>query len=120
MPMPPTSILNFANVSLRTQPPYAHDLAEVTLELLEGEMGLVLIPPHTEDFPLADLAEGLVTPDTGTVTFQGADWEELGPDAAAAARGNIGRVFENRGWISNLDVDENITLAARHHTTRPS
>jgi phospholipid/cholesterol/gamma-HCH transport system ATP-binding protein len=27
-------------------------------------------------------------------------------------------VFEDREWVSNLDIDENITLAERHHTTR--
>ena len=51
--------------------------------------------------------------------FEDTDWEEMAADAAAAARGRIGRVFEVRGWISNLDVDENITLAQRHHTSRP-
>jgi phospholipid/cholesterol/gamma-HCH transport system ATP-binding protein len=117
--MTPSSILRFDRVSLAAQPPYAQDLTEVTLELCAGELGLVLVSPHAEGLPLADLAEGLVTPDAGSVKFEDVDWEEMDPDQAAAARGRMGRVFEQRGWISNLDVDENITLAARHHTTRP-
>lgn len=116
--MPPTSILKFENVSLVAQPPYAQELTEFSLELGAGESGLVVVPAHTEELPLADLAEGLLAPDTGSVRFQDEDWQELHPDEAAAARGKIGRVFEKRGWISNLDVDENITLAQRHHTTR--
>ena len=117
--MPPTSILRFDHVNLTAQPPYAHDLADVSLDLLAGEMGLVLIQPHTEGLPLVDLAEGLIAPDTGMVQFEGEDWLERHPDDAAAARGRIGRFFEKHSWISNLDVDENITLAERHHTTRP-
>lgn len=117
--MTPSSILRFDRVSLTAQRPYTQDLTEITLELCAGEAGLVLVPPHSDGLPLADLAEGLVTPDSGSVKFADAEWEEMDPDQAATARGRIGRVFEKRGWISNLDVDENITLAQRHHTTRP-
>ena len=116
--MSTTSILRFENVSLTAQLPYALDLAEVSFELDTGELGLVLTGHHTEGLPLADLASGLVAPDAGVVRFQDEDWQALHPDAATAARGNIGRIFDKRGWISNLDIDENITLAQRHHTTR--
>ncbi|TAN37113.1 MAG: ATP-binding cassette domain-containing protein [Verrucomicrobia bacterium] len=117
--MTSASILHLDRVSLAAQLPYAQDLTEITLELCAGELGLVLVPPHSDGFPLADLAEGLVTPDSGSIKFEDMDWEDMLPDQAAAARGRIGRVFEKRGWISNLDMDENITLAERHHTTRP-
>lgn len=117
--MDTTSILRFENVSLTAQPPYAQDLDEVSLEVAKGEAHLVLTDLLPDGFPLADLAAGLLAPDAGHVRFEGEDWQELNPDAAAAARGRIGRIFEKRGWISNLDVDENITLAQRHHTTRP-
>jgi len=113
------SILRFENVSLAAQLPYALELADVSLELNAGELGLVLTGHHTEGLPLADLASGLVAPETGVVRFQDEDWQDYHPDTAAIARGKIGRIFEKRGWISNLDVDENITLAQRHHTRRP-
>ncbi len=45
----------------------------------------------------------------------------------ATLRGRIGRVFDavgvgalGNGWVSHLDVDENVMLAQRHHTRRPS
>ncbi|MCX7010840.1 MAG: hypothetical protein NTY53_26975 [Kiritimatiellaeota bacterium] len=117
--MATTSILRFENVNLTAQPPYALDVMELSLELDAGELGLVLTGFHTEGLPLADLASGLVAPDSGVVRFQDDDWQARHPDTAAATRGSIGRVFDKRGWISNLDVDENITLAQRHHTTRP-
>jgi phospholipid/cholesterol/gamma-HCH transport system ATP-binding protein len=52
------------------------------------------------------------------VLFLGQDWLGLGADQAAAQRGKIGRLFEDEGWISDLDVDQNIMLAQRHHTAR--
>ena len=69
--------------------------------------------------PFADVAEGLVEPDAGRVAFLGEDWRMMPPNRSAERRGKIGRVFETHAWISNLDVDENITLAQRHHTARP-
>ncbi len=117
--MSTTSILRFENASLAAQPPYAQDLTAITLEVAAGEAQLVVTDMLPDGFPLADLAAGLVAPDEGRVYFAGTDWQARHPDEAAAARGRIGRVFEKRGWISNLDVDENITLAQRHHTTRP-
>ena len=42
----------------------------------------------------------------------------MAADDAAAQRAKVGCVFENQGWISFLDVGQNITLAQRHHSTR--
>ena len=47
------------------------------------------------------------------------DWRDLPPERGAALRGRIGRVFEDHGWISNLEIQDNITLAQRHHADRP-
>jgi len=111
-------ILQFDRVSLTPQPPYEHDLNEVSLALHAGELGVVRLSPETKRVPLADLAEGIATPMDGRVLFLNKDWQELRPDAVAAARARIGRVFEEHAWVSNLDIDENITLSQRHHTHR--
>ena len=42
----------------------------------------------------------------------------MSADRAATQRGKIGRLFEDEGWINDLDVEENIMLAQRHHTLR--
>jgi phospholipid/cholesterol/gamma-HCH transport system ATP-binding protein len=42
----------------------------------------------------------------------------MSADHAAAQRGKIGRLFDDEGWISDLDVDQNIILSQRHHTRR--
>ena len=111
-------ILVFENVTIEAQPPYESGLQSVAFVLNAGELMLVRTEPGRSRFPLADAAEGLVEPDSGRVLFAAEDWKVMPPDRQAARRGRIGRTFEGRGWISNLDVDENITLAQRHHTER--
>jgi ABC-type lipoprotein export system ATPase subunit len=69
-----------------------------------------------EDLPAADIAEGIIPPASGVVKFLQESWSKMAPDRELNMRALIGRVFKNTGWISNLNVMENITLAQRHHT----
>ncbi len=94
-------------------------MEELTLQLRAGEMLLVRVEPGNEQLPLADAALGLAPPERGRVLFMGTDWQAATPDDVLRRRARIGRVFDRSGWISNLDVIENITLAQRHHTRRP-
>ena len=79
---------------------------------------LVLLDTEHLLLPLADAAQGLVTPLQGRITFLGEDWQAMTADRAGKLRGETGRIFPEAGWINNLDIDENITLAVRHHTRR--
>ena len=112
-------ILELDGFTVETQPPYETGLSGVSLALRPGALAMVYIPEGFAYTPLADAVQGLVEPDAGVAKYRGEDWRAMDPARAAAQRGTIGRVFDQRGWISNLDVDENITLASRHHTTRP-
>jgi len=113
-------ILSFREVSVAVPPPYEFGLEDVNLVLKGGELALVTLERGYGHSPLADIAQGLIVPDRGGVYFMGKNWKEMRPGAAAAARHRIGRVFQGGGWISNLNVDENITLSQRHHTNLPS
>ena len=90
----------------------------VDMALEAGELLLVELKSEDKGPPLADLAAGLVAPVRGDVWFAGVSWSQRGAEDHARARSRIGRVFEGQGWVSNLDLDENITLAQRHHTAR--
>jgi phospholipid/cholesterol/gamma-HCH transport system ATP-binding protein len=114
----PAAILQFKNVTIESGANYETGLANTSLELNPGELLLVRIERENERLPLADAALGLVTPDAGTVSLRGQDWKEMSADHAAEMRGKIGRLFEDEAWISDMDVDENITLSERHHTLR--
>lgn len=114
-----TDILRFHDVTIAADREYKSGMCHLSSSLAAGALIVVLLEKDQIRNPLADAAEGLVSPVRGTVTFLGEDWQTMAPDRAAAQRGKIGRVFEGESWLSDLDVDQDITLAQRHHTRRP-
>lgn len=112
------SILSFQDVEWSTEG--GIPLRPFSFSLGPGETALIRIGPEDRSLPLGDLAEGIVAPSAGCVRFLGKDWREYTAHEGAGARGSIRRVFRSDGWLSNLDVDENVTLAQRHHTPRPA
>lgn len=88
----------------------------ITLSLPTGAAAWVTAPDPAEAVRLGDLALGLASAAAGAVRFLGRDWTAIGHDEACALRGRqTGRVFGGTAWLSNLDLDENLTLAARYH-----
>lgn len=112
-------ILAFEGVTVGPQPGHESGLSAVSFVLRPGDLLLACGEAGQPRIPLADAAEGLLDLEAGAVRFLGEDWAGVTAERAADLRGRIGRVFEEHGWISNLDMDENITLAQRHHTARP-
>lgn len=88
----------------------------ITLSLPAGSAAWVTAPDAAEAVRLGDLALGLESAVAGGVRFLGRDWVAIDHDEACALRGRqTGRVFGGDAWLSNLDLDENLTLAARYH-----
>lgn len=121
------AILELTGVTVESDPAYDSPIWNVSLRLGAGELALVRLERGAVRLPLADAAEGLTEHYDGTATFLERDWRSVPAGEGAALRGRIGRVFDavgvgtaGTGWVSNLDVDENIMLAQRHHTRRPS
>ena len=117
-----TPILEFTGVTVEADATYDSGVWNVSLRLMPGEMALVRMERGSLRLPLADAAQGLTDLAEGAVTFLGRDWRDVPPAEADRRRGRIGRVFDEgagSGWLSNLDVDENVMLAQRHHTARP-
>lgn len=113
-------ILEFADVTIAAAPLGHAGLSHVNAQLRPGTLTIIRVEPGNEQLPLADLAEGLLCPADGRVAFQGEAWATMPPEQALQRRAQIGRVFDGHGWISNLNVNENVTLAQRHHTHRPN
>ncbi|GDY20433.1 hypothetical protein LBMAG56_17780 [Verrucomicrobiota bacterium] len=111
-------ILRFQDVTVASQPPYESAIWKMSFDLLAGDLLLLRLEEEFTELPLADAAEGLVAPTEGAVQFLGRNWTGLSAREAAGARGRIGRVFLEEGWLDDLGVDENIMLAQRHHTRR--
>jgi len=111
-------ILEFCDVTSRSGAGLVTTISGANITIHRGEIALVSVEAHSASVPLFDLAEGLIPPDEGNVTFMGRQWQDLGLSKQAAMRGLIGRTFETQGWISNLSVYDNICLSQRHHTHR--
>ncbi|HMP73810.1 MAG TPA: hypothetical protein PKE55_11165 [Kiritimatiellia bacterium] len=111
--------LRFEGVTLAGDPHYETGLEEVCFELRAGELMVVRLIGDLVFTPLADAAQGLCSPEAGKVWLGEECWGEVAADREQGMRHRMGRVFEQEAWLSNLDVDENITLAERYHTDRP-
>src|SRR5438552_11779860 len=119
------AILELTGVPVESEPAYDSPVWNVSLRLAPGELALVRLERGVVRLPLADAAEGLAEHYDGTATFLGRDWRSVPAGEGSALRGRVGRVFDaggaaGTGWVSHLDVDENVMLAQRHHTRRPS
>jgi phospholipid/cholesterol/gamma-HCH transport system ATP-binding protein len=116
----PACVLEFENVTIPPRFAGTASIAAVSFCLTAGEVAVIRVEENSDPLPLADAAEGLLAPEEGgTVRFMGENWSAMGAARESAMRGRIRRVFELEGWISNLDVIENIVLAEAHHTRRP-
>lgn len=113
------TVLEFKQVTVEGGYLYDTAIWQVSFRLQRSELMLVRLEAGHFSLPLADAAQGLVEAIEGGVFFFGEAWSALSDKAKSAARARIGRVFEEPGWISELDMDENITLSQRHHTRRP-
>lgn len=113
------TILEFENVTVQVEEQPSTGLQDASFRLDAGEIALVEVEESHEHLLLADVAEGLIPPDKGRVAFMGDPWDSMGAQQQSARRGRIHRVFQGDGWISNLDIMENICLAECHHTRRP-
>lgn len=114
-----TAILEFQNVTFRPGSVQTTGLSRADFKLHRGEVMVVRVEEGREHVPLASLAQGISSPDSGKVFFKGEWWEETGPRRLSELRGRIRRVFEHYGWVTNLDAMENLCLAESHHTRRP-
>jgi len=117
--LPAGPVVQLTGVHVPVREDYDVGMTDVSLTVNRGDLVMIELEHGTWNHPLVDVISGLVPVEQGTVKVFGGEWENWGPDTQARARWRIGRVFDERGWLSNLDIDENITLSERHHTSRP-
>lgn len=88
-----------------------HILQDVTLEVPEGEVTVILGRNGAGKTTTLRTIMGLTPPSGGRVQFNGEQLNGLPP--YAIARKGIGFVPEDQGIFSNLTVEENLSLAMR-------
>lgn len=111
-------VLSFHGASTESDESYDSPIWEIDFTLSEGELMLIKLEKGHYRLPIGDAAQGLLQPINGEVKTFNEDWNTMSPDHAAAQRGRTGRVFETSGWLSDLNISDNITLAQRHHSKR--
>ncbi|HXF98741.1 MAG TPA: ABC transporter ATP-binding protein [Gaiellaceae bacterium] len=88
----------------------ARIVADVSLEVREGELVGIIGPNGAGKTTLFNLLSGLVRPTAGTVELDGED--VTGEPPAARARRGLGRTFQISSVFPRLPVRENVRLAA--------
>ena len=88
-----------------------HILQDVTLEVPEGEVTVILGRNGAGKTTTLRTIMGLTPPSGGSVQFRGEQLNGLPP--YAIARKGIGFVPEDQGIFSDLTVEENLSLAMR-------
>lgn len=111
-------ILEFRNVTVRSASSHISGICGADFLLGRGEVTVVGLEEGREHISLATLAQGLLQPDSGCVLFRGMDWTEMSASRQSVERGRTRRVYEHYGWVTNLDVMENLCLAEFYHTHR--
>jgi ABC-type glutathione transport system ATPase component len=81
-------------------------LDAVSLRVCRGETLAIVGESGSGKSTMLRLALGLITPTSGTVTFRGASWRELGRAARSAQRGRIGTVFQEP--LESLDPRQRV------------
>lgn len=113
-------ILALEHATFLPPAPRGPGIADANLVLGAGELVLIGVEPQSVRLPpLADGACGLIDPREGRVVFGGKSWHGMSAVQSSRARAQIGRVFDDGGWVSSMDLDENIVLAQRHHSHTP-
>lgn len=80
-----------------------------------AELMTIRTHPSQSTRRFASMLQGLVPPASGSVLFSGRNWVKQHMRTQFHMRSKMGRVFENQGWIANLNVRENLLLAKQHH-----
>lgn len=111
-------ILNLGEVCWKAEDNPATRIEGMTFSAAPAQLTTISVPPSTALPPIADIASGLIEPDSGSVRFIDQAWPDMSPYQASQNRGMIGRIFPTHRWISNLSVMDNILLQQRHHSRR--
>lgn len=89
-----------------------HALKNVSLDIRQGEMLLVMGPSGSGKSTLLSILGGLLTPTAGSVSVAGTDITQLNRKALASFRlQNFGYVFQAFNLFSSMTGAENVELA---------
>ncbi len=83
-------------------------LDNISFKVMGGETRIVLGPAGVGKSVLLKLANGLIRPDSGTITVFGENIDKLKEDQLFALRDHIGMVFQEGALFDSLTVRDNV------------
>ena len=83
-------------------------LEDISLTVSPGDTRILLGPAGSGKSVLLKLANGLMKPDSGTVTIFGEEINHLREEELFVLRGRIGMVFQEGALFDSLDVRDNV------------
>jgi phospholipid/cholesterol/gamma-HCH transport system ATP-binding protein len=106
MPDSSQPVVEFAHVSIQfDREPVLNDVSFV---VQSGETLIILGPAGCGKSVLMKLANGLLRPDSGSVSLFGQRIDTLSEDALYALRDHIGMVFQESALFDSLSVEDNV------------
>lgn len=109
------TVLELRDVCCRETSPEAVKLRGVNLKVQTGDMVMIHLGRRQNPRSFSSLIQGLTFPSSGEVLFERKRWNDAQLEEHFRMRSRIGRVFDGRAWINNLNITENVTLRAKHH-----
>lgn len=102
-------MITFSKVSKSFQGVSA--LTDLNLDMPKGKSTVLLGTSGCGKSTILRLIAGLLTPDSGTIDFEG---QPIGPKAIDAIRRRIGYVIQDGGLFPHLTARQNVALMADH------
>ena len=90
-------------------------LDRLDLEIHRGETLVILGHSGTGKSVLLKHMNGLLTPDSGSVTFEGTDLMQLRETEMIAVRRRVGMLFQGSAMFDSLTVEDNVAFALDEH-----
>ncbi|MCR6630032.1 MAG: ABC transporter ATP-binding protein [Magnetospirillum sp.] len=94
-----------------------HILKNVSLEVREGEIFVIMGGSGSGKTTLLNHLLGLLRPSSGTVRLLGQDINAIDPLAKQELRTRMGVAFQSGALFSSMSVGDNIALPLREHTS---
>ena len=111
------NIVELANVSLRYGSHVVLD--NVSLEIPRGKICAIMGPSGCGKTTTLRLIGGQVVPDSGTISFNELNINQLSRQDLYALRKNMGMLFQSGALFSDLNVFDNVAFPLREHTDLP-
>ena len=105
-PQTPGPVVVFDHVSISFE--QNHVLKDISFVVDRGETLIILGPAGTGKSVLMKLADGLMRPDTGTITVFGEDLAAMTEQQLYTLRARIGIVFQESALFDSMSVADNV------------